>query len=113
MTGTLPVFVLDCLSLQPHTSHFGLADALIVARRMAAQRTYLTGFSHLVTHEDYVTLGEVIGGRIITDSERLTTQEREGLALIDDGAHVWVRPAHDGLRIFISKEGEVTDESYD
>lgn len=80
---------------------------------MAARRTYLTGFSHEVSHDEYVTLGEVIGGRIIECTTEFTVKEKEGLALIGNGNNVWLRPAHDGLRVLISAEGDVKDESYD
>ena len=112
-TGTLPVFVLDCLHLEPHTSHYGLVQALTTARRAAATRTYLTGFSHDVSHDEYITLGEVIGGRTIADNAPLTKMEREGLAMISAGDNIWVRPAHDGLKVSITGDGGVKDGSYD
>lgn len=111
-TGTLPVFILDCLHIEPHTSHYGLVQALTTARRIAARRTYLTGFSHSVGHDEYITLGEAIGGRVIADNAQLTANEREGLALIAPGDNIWLRPAHDGLKISISGS-DVKDESYD
>jgi len=111
-TGILPVLVLDCLGLETHTSHFGLAGAIATARRVAPYRTYLTGFSHMVTHDEYVTIGEVLGGRNIVDNAQLSKREQEGLALIEKGDNVWLRPSHDGLRIYISKDGVVTDETY-
>ena len=112
-SGTLPVLVLDCLSLNNHPSHFGLADAMATARQVAAERTYLLGFSHKVSHDEYVTFGEVVGGRVIKDGEAMTPREKEGLRLIPEGDKVWVRPAHDGLRIKISKTGIVRDDTYD
>jgi hypothetical protein len=133
VSGTLPVFVLDCLNLESHTSHFGLVDALDTAQKVAAQRTYLTGFSHRVSHDEYVTLCEVIhrgSNAVTTDTPQVTPQVRDGLALIkkyyaslssshqqaliDTGKKgIWLRPAHDGLRVFISSEGAVSDETYD
>ena len=112
-SGTLPVLILDCLSLDRHTSHFGLADAVATARKVAAERTYLLGFSHTVSHEEYVTLGEVVGGRVIKESDAMTPRERVGLGLIPEGDKVWVRPAHDGLRIEVSETGIVKDDAYD
>ncbi len=106
-----PVFVLDCLRLQSHTSHLGLADAVEVARRMGAQRTYLTGFGHEVSHEEYVTIGEVLGGKQ-KEKERLTSVERQGLQLIEAGEDLWLRPAFDGLRVFVSEDLTVRDEEY-
>lgn len=110
---TLPVFILDCLGLTTHTSHFGIVDSIAVARRVSARRTYLTGFSHRVSHDEYVTLGEVVGGRSIEDPTQLTSREQEGFGMIEEGKKVWLRPGHDGLRVFISQDGDVRDETYD
>jgi hypothetical protein len=111
--GTLPVLVLDCLDIASHISHIGLVDAISTARRVAARRTYLTGFGHAVSHDEYVTLGEVLGGKAIADTTGLTAAEQEGVASIEEGENVWLRPAHDGLRVLISEMGDVRDESYD
>jgi len=133
VSGNLPVFVLDCLGLEKHISHFGLVDALDTALKVAARRTYLTGFSHKVSHDEYVTLSEFIqrgGNGITTDTPRLTARVHEGLALIQKyygdlllphqqaminmgKEGIWLRPAHDGLRVFISAEGVISDETYD
>lgn len=110
-TAVPPVFVLDCLRLQPHTSHLGITDAVAVARRMGAQRTYLTGFGHEVSHDEYVTITEAVGGRRIVDRS-LTSVEKQGLALIPAGKPVWVRPAYDGLRVLVSDDMKATDEEY-
>jgi len=110
---TLPVFILDCLNIQAHVSHFGWAEAITTARRVAAQRTYLVGFCHKLSHDECVTLGEALGGKEIADTTELTVKQQEGLALIEEGEKVWLRPAHDGLRVFISEDGGVRDESYD
>jgi hypothetical protein len=107
----LPVLVLDCLRLRPHTSHMGLKESVETARRIGASRTYFTGFGHEVAHDEYVTMGEVVGG-ITKDLERLSETERAGLELIQKGKDVWVRPAHDGLRVFVERDGRVWDESY-
>ncbi|KAF9458325.1 beta-lactamase-like protein [Collybia nuda] len=107
----LPVLVLDCLGLRVHTSHMGLKESVETARRINASRTYLTGFGHRVSHDEYITIGEAVGG-ITKDLERLSETERAGLELIKKGKAVWVRPAHDGLRVFIEGDGRVWDESY-
>ncbi|KAI0702421.1 beta-lactamase-like protein [Cytidiella melzeri] len=106
-----PVFVLDCLRLKPHTSHLGLADSVAVARRMGAQRTYLTGFGHEVSHDEYVTLMETVGGRKKFDRV-LTAIEQQGIALLKDGEPIWIRPAYDGLRVSVSKDSRARDEEY-
>lgn len=106
-----PVFVLDCLRLQPHTSHLGIAEAITVARRMGAARTYLTGFGHEVSHDEYVSITETVGGKT-PDEAQLTPTERAALALVPPGDAIWVRPAYDGLRVFVSGDKEVQDETY-
>ena len=115
-TGPFPVFVCDCLRLQAHTSHFGLGEAIAASRRLGAIRTYLTGFGHEVSHDEYVTLGEVAGGRFVSEEAKMsqmTEVERRGIKVIGEGTPLWVRPAHDGLRVFLSCGGGVRDESYD
>lgn len=107
-----PVFVLDCLRLQPHTSHLGIAEAVAVARRMNAKRTYLTGFGHEVSHDEYVTITSALGGKTKPASS-LTPTERAALALVPEGESLWMRPAFDGLQLYVSDEKEVIDEEYD
>ncbi|KAF8649801.1 hypothetical protein AX16_005566 [Volvariella volvacea WC 439] len=94
--------VLDCLRLRPHTSHFGLQASIEAARRIGGVRTYLTGFDHAVSHEEYVTIGEIAGGDK-RDVGKLTESERAGAELVGNGQEqeLWVRPAYDGLRVFI------------
>jgi len=44
MAGPKPkieAVLMDCLRIENHTSHFGLAQAVEAVRRMGAQRTYL------------------------------------------------------------------------
>jgi len=42
----LDVLILDCLRREPHTTHFGLDEALAVVADLAPQRTLLTHMSH-------------------------------------------------------------------
>lgn len=107
-----PVFVLDCLRLQPHTSHLGIAEAVTVARRMGAQRTYLTGFGHEVSHDEYVTIGQAVGGKTKKEAQ-LTPTEKAALALVPPGEPIWVRPAFDGLQVYVSDDKQARDEEYD
>lgn len=89
--GPIPVAVLDCLRLQPHPSHVGLAGSIALARRIKATKTYLTGFGHEVSHEEYVKIGEVIGGRAVdNDSEELTDSERKGIELVGEERGQWI-----------------------
>lgn len=89
----------------------GLENSIETARRIGASRTYLVGFGHEVSHDEYVTLGEAVGGKI-KDADKLTETEKRGLEVIQPGNEVWVRPAHDGLRVFVEADGRVWDESY-
>jgi len=69
----------------------------------------LLGFSHEVAHDEYVALGEAIGGA--EPPSNPTENVLKGMGMIGEGEKIWVRPAHDGLRIQISGE-QVTDETY-
>lgn len=110
----LPVLIMDCLRLRPHTSHLGLLEAMRATRRVNALRTYLTGFSHDVAHDEYVKLGEIVGG-MEYEIDTLTENEKAGLQLLGEGDNLWMRPAHDGLRISVAGvdgSAEVSDSSY-
>lgn len=78
---------------------------------MKAQRTYWLGFSHDLSHDEYVSIGKAVGSRV-TSAVELTPREQAAVATIEDGSPVWIRPAFDGLRVFVSKEGAVSDEEY-
>lgn len=47
----LDVLILDCLRRQPHTTHFGLDEALAVAAELAPRRTLLTHICHEFDHD--------------------------------------------------------------
>ncbi|KAL0577592.1 hypothetical protein V5O48_004390 [Marasmius crinis-equi] len=108
----LPVCVLDCLGPKRHASHFGLDQSVATAREIGALRSYFVGFSHRVSHEEYVTITEVLGGKTHAE-EGLSEKEREGISMLGDGENIWARPAHDGLRVLIDGEDGVRDETYD
>ena len=113
-----PVFIVDCLRLNPHTSHFGLGQSIAAVRRLAARRSYLTGFGHEVSHGEYETILRAVGseldqvqaGASDTESENV----RKGLELVGTGepSGLWVRPAFDGLRIVVHPDGTVEDDAY-
>jgi phosphoribosyl 1,2-cyclic phosphate phosphodiesterase len=46
----LDVLILDALRQKPHVTHFGLDEAIEVARRVAAKRTLFTHLSHELEH---------------------------------------------------------------
>jgi phosphoribosyl 1,2-cyclic phosphodiesterase len=103
------VAIVDCLRPKSHISHYGIKEAVNVARRINAQRTYLTGFGHEVSHDEYVTVGEYVGGKVIDNP---TVKEKYCIDLLDEGKNIWLRPSHDGLRIEATDEG-VRDNSYE
>ncbi|KAF8845359.1 hypothetical protein BDN67DRAFT_987068 [Paxillus ammoniavirescens] len=117
------VLVIDCLRLRAHTSHMGVREAAATIRRLGATRSYMIGFSHGVSHEEYVTIGEAAGGGLengLSAPERrkmLSESERKGVEMVregkTEGKGYWVRPSHDGLRVFISSDGSVRDETYE
>jgi phosphoribosyl 1,2-cyclic phosphate phosphodiesterase len=47
----LDVLILDCLRPRPHATHFGLEQAVEVARRVGARRTLFTHISHELEHD--------------------------------------------------------------
>lgn len=109
--GQKSVLVIDCLRLRGHTSHMGIREAAGAIRRIGARRSYMTGFNHDVSQEEYVRMGESVGG--VLDGE-VNDTEREGIEMMREGLEGethWVRPAHDGLRV-MCRGGRVWDETY-
>jgi hypothetical protein len=105
------ICVLDCLQLQPHSSHLSFAQSVSVARRIHATRTYLTGFCHTATHAQYVAMCELVGGAA---KDKARAAELESIDFSDTsvaGLSIWIRPAHDGLKV-TATEGKVCDSTY-
>lgn len=109
----MPVLVLDCLRLRAHTSHMGVREAVATVRRLNPKRTYMTGFSHDISHDEYVTIGKAAGGDGPKATINMSVMELRGTEMIREGKPVWIRPSHDGLRVFISRDDKVIDETYD
>ena len=58
-----PVLIIDALKIAPHASHFGIGQAVATAVRLKAQRTYLTGFAHRVTHDGWEYMAEQLSAQ--------------------------------------------------
>ncbi|KAG8220051.1 hypothetical protein J3R82DRAFT_1068 [Butyriboletus roseoflavus] len=109
--GQKSVLVIDCLRLRGHMSHMGVLEAATAIRKIGARRSYMTGFNHDVSQEEYVRIGESVGereGELNATERKGTEMMREGL----EGEVHWVRPAHDGLRVLVCTDGRVWDETY-
>lgn len=103
------VFVVDCLRIEPHTSHFGLAQAVAAARRLGGKtlRTYLVGFSHDVSHSKWVAIGKSLDHNGDKANEQVDDFVRSALINVPRSPSLWVRPAYDGLRISLGEDGSV------
>lgn len=127
----LPLLIVDTLRLEPHISHFGIAEAVETAVKLRAHRTYLLGFTHGVTHECWKAACELIGGTSqlenllstgLLDNLKAATElgedpqefAQQALALCKHHVKdvlLWIRPAFDGL--VISTDGvKTTDDFY-
>ncbi|KDN49482.1 hypothetical protein RSAG8_02184, partial [Rhizoctonia solani AG-8 WAC10335] len=104
-TNRYKVLVVDCLKLEPHTSHFGIQGALDAAKRVNAHRTYLVGFSHRIPHDDWNIIGEYLEGRNLNDKQLERPHVAAAMRVLPQGGEpIWIRPAYDGLRLFGNKE---------
>ncbi|KAF7727829.1 hypothetical protein EC973_006942 [Apophysomyces ossiformis] len=91
MNGKTRLLVLDCLrDSKSHPSHFGLEDALKVARKLKPARTYLVGFAHKTDHYEI----------------------REKLGLLENSENLSASPAWDGLRLALDT-AMITEDSGD
>ncbi|KAG8763831.1 hypothetical protein FRC11_011500 [Ceratobasidium sp. 423] len=86
-TRRFKVLVIDCLKLEPHTSHFGIQGALDTAKRV-----------------DWGIIGEYIEGRKLSDTQLERPNVAAAIGILPQGEGVWIRPAYDGLRLFGNKE---------
>ncbi|KAF9023406.1 hypothetical protein BDZ89DRAFT_1069893 [Hymenopellis radicata] len=117
---SIPLFIIDTLHLRPFISHLGIGGAIEAVRRMRATRSYLIGFSHEVTHDEWTRITEVVtaGKPLGQDAwlDNMTACEKEGVSLVMDdnkeNTPAWVRPAFDGLRVWINPDQTVRDDFY-
>lgn len=98
--------------MKPHTSHFGLKQAMEAVRRLKAQRSYFVGFTHDLTHEQYTDILCAVGeGKRTKERSIEPTYIRAAFDLVGEGEPRFVRPAYDGLHLSITANDHVS-ESY-
>ena len=107
----IPVFVVDCLRLERQSTHFGVQDAVKAARRMNATRSYFTDICHDVSHDELEQIGRWVGDPKSVNRAEVSENVKRGLDLAGDGPACFVRPAFDGLRLLIGKDGSVEESS--
>ncbi|CAE6412496.1 unnamed protein product [Rhizoctonia solani] len=99
------ILVIDCLKLEPHTSHFGIQDAVEAAKRVNAHRAYMVGFGHRITHNDWDTIGEYLEGKKLSNAQLERPNVVEAMRILPQRSEpIWIRPAYDGLRLFGNEE---------
>lgn len=110
----VPLLILDCLFLQTHPSHFGILSALSTVLRLRPLRTYLTGFAHHHSHDEWLALGAELAGARPVGHEQAFIDRAMGLAgevgeaCRAEGA--FVQPAFDGLRLVCDALGVREEE---
>ena len=85
-----------------------MREAVDAARRFNARRTYLTGFGHEVSHEDYTSILEFAEGRKTSAVAQRRPNVREGIQLVGKDPVPWSRPAFDGLKVVV-RSGDIGD----
>lgn len=105
------ILVLDCLRSEPHASHFGIKQAVACAREVGAHKTLLIGFNHEMTHEEWERVMPAAEGKQYEEYElgKMREVTRQAVALVEEGPQAWIRPAFDGMRLWI-KNGKVQIE---
>jgi len=106
------VFIVDCLRLTSHISHFGLVQAVTAARRLGGMElnTYLVGFSHDVSHATWENIGRILKCGANDNVEKLDEVTKSALLLVPEGPPLRIRPAYDGLRLCFGKDGDVWED---
>jgi phosphoribosyl 1,2-cyclic phosphodiesterase len=107
------VLVLDCLRSEPHTSHFGIKQAVACVREVGAPKNLLIGFNHEIAHEEWEHILPVAEGIRYEDCELAEMREvaRKAVGLVEEGPRAWIRPAFDGMRLWI-ENGDVRITNY-
>ncbi|KAH8835934.1 hypothetical protein DL96DRAFT_1454290, partial [Flagelloscypha sp. PMI_526] len=99
---------------------------LQAAGELSCLSIYLCYYSCDLAHEECVRIAEIIESNTRDLPEDLSEREKAGVesvklglstaqspdSLGNDSDVMWLRPAHDGLRVFI-ENGQVRDETYD
>ncbi|KAL7413636.1 beta-lactamase-like protein [Mrakia frigida] len=106
-----PVLILDTLFLKPHTSHFGILQSLQTILRLNPLRTYLSGFAHHHSHEEWEAFGRDLDGTPHPEGEEEEEFVNEARGMVGEVGEearrrgVWVRPGWDGLRVVCDSKG--------
>lgn len=104
-----PLLILDCSGEENPKSHLTWAESVACAMRFKAERTYLIGIGHLLTHADLLVMCEEIDGtrkvgdkdKVIADCEVYMESRKKGLWKATKEEKLWMRPSYDGLRLAV------------
>lgn len=97
------ILIIDCLSLQSIKSHMGVRDTAATIQRLSPKRSYLTGFNHDLSHEEWVMIGEAVGKKFI-DTSDMTQEVKDGIALFKEGVSMMEMELKDNEKIAIGDE---------
>ncbi|KAG9121939.1 hypothetical protein FRC07_001874, partial [Ceratobasidium sp. 392] len=73
-------FIVDCLRLEHHVSHFGIKEVVEAVKRINAQKTYIVGFGHEIPHDGWETITRRIGGEDVGEVRPLVQQALQHLS---------------------------------
>ncbi|GAA5909601.1 hypothetical protein JCM8208_007197 [Rhodotorula glutinis] len=82
----LDALIVDCLRVEPFTSHYGIGQAVQTARRLGARRNYLLGFGHRTSHALWLALCEALS---TSPPRRTSLPVVEGEQVSPAPASVW------------------------
>ncbi|QRV94787.1 beta-lactamase superfamily protein [Ceratobasidium sp. AG-Ba] len=97
-SASFKAFVVDCLLLDSHISHFGIKDVVESAKRIRAQKTYMVGFGHEIPHDGWEAVCRKIEGDDVGEVSTLVKNAVERVVELGVGIEetLWIRPAYDG-----------------